>query len=68
MVCDKKKYFLLGINTFIGTSLTPIITSQSETLPETSNPNYIYSWSGNTRISDDSTLKYGIWKFSLGFF
>ena len=41
MVCEKKKYFLFGINASIGTSFTPIITSQSDTSSVTSNPHFV---------------------------
>ena len=51
MVCEKKKYFLLLISFLIGTSLTPIKTSQSERSETTFIPNSWYSESEKQRIS-----------------
>ena len=56
MVCEKKKYFLLGINASKGTSLTPIRTSQSSIFEVTSNPFSKYCSSEKMRTSDDSTF------------
>ena len=56
MVCEKKKYFLLGIKFSIGTSLTPKNTSQSEISLLTSTPIFLYSSSTKALISELSTF------------
>ena len=56
MVCEKKKYFLLGIKASTGTSFTPKSTSQSERSAVTSIPKSAYCSSENTLISEVSTL------------
>ena len=55
MVCEKKKYFLFGINAATGTSFTPKSTSQWVKSVQTSMPSASYSSSVKTRMGELST-------------
>ena len=55
MVCEKKKYFLLGISASTGTSFTPKSTSQSDKSLTTAMPAALYWLSEKILIDEFST-------------